>query len=193
MRTLFLEESLIDEKDGEWLHEVASNNSVLETLNFYMTDLVKFSVEDLELIAKNCPSLISVKISDCEILDLAGFFRAAFALEEFGGGLFNEQPERYVNMVFPPRLCRLGLTYIGKNEMHIVFPIAISLKKLDLLYALLDADDICLLIQKCPNLEVLEVKLQYVLISPILNVCLVYSFIEFFNVFCWTDEECDWR
>ncbi|OWM69987.1 coronatine-insensitive protein 1-like [Punica granatum] len=158
LRTLFLEESTIDEKDGEWLHELALNNSVLETLNFYMTELLRCSVEDLELIARNCQSLVSVKISDCEILDLAGFFRAASALEEFGGGLFNEQPERYANVAFPPRLCRLGLTYLGKNEMHIVFPFATSLKKLDLLFALLDTDDHCLLIQKCPNLEVLETR-----------------------------------
>jgi len=27
------------EKDGEWLHELALNNTVLETLNFYMTYL----------------------------------------------------------------------------------------------------------------------------------------------------------
>jgi len=155
-----LEESTIVEKDGEWLHELALNNTVLETLNFYMTYLEKVRFEDLELIARNCRSLVSVKVSDYEILELQGFFRAATALEEFCGGSFNEQPLGYSVVALPPNLCRLGLSYMGKNEMAVVFPFASLLKKLDLLYTLLDTDDHCLLIQRCPNLEVLEVESQ---------------------------------
>ncbi|XP_057474978.1 coronatine-insensitive protein 1-like [Actinidia eriantha] len=158
LRTLFLEESSIIEKDGKWLHELALNNNVLETLNFYMTDLVQARFQDLELIARNCRSLVSVKISDCELMDLVGFFRAATALQEFGGGSFDEQPETYSSLSFPPKLCCLGLTYMGQNQMPIIFPFASLLKRLDLLYALLDTDDHCLLIQRCPNLEVLETR-----------------------------------
>ncbi|XVF83868.1 hypothetical protein PTKIN_Ptkin16aG0527900 [Pterospermum kingtungense] len=158
LRTLFLEESAIDLKDGQWLHEIAINNSVLEHLNFYMTDLTRVNFEDLELIAKNCPNLTSVKISDFEILDLVGFFRHAAALEEFCGGSFNDQPDKYTAVTFPRRLCSLGLTYMGRSEMPIVFPFASLLKKLDLLYALLDTEDHCSLIQRCPNLEVLETR-----------------------------------
>ncbi|KAJ9175841.1 hypothetical protein P3X46_014353 [Hevea brasiliensis] len=158
LRTLFLEESSILEKDGYWLHELALNNTVLETLNLYMTDLNKVRFEDLELIAKNCRNLVSVKISDCEILDLVRFFHTAAALEEFCGGSFNDMPDKYSAVTFPQKLCRLGLTYMGKNEMPIVFPFASLLKKLDLLYALLDTEDHCLLIQKCFNLEVLETR-----------------------------------
>ncbi|CAN6710126.1 unnamed protein product [Malus baccata var. baccata] len=158
LRTLFLEESSIKEKDGNWLHELAENNTVLETLNFYMTDLIKVKIEDLEHIAKNCRSLSSVKTSDCEILDLVGFFRNAAVLEEFCGGFFNEQSERYSVVTLPQKLCRLGLTYMGKKEMPIVFPFATLLKKLDLLYALLDTEDHCTLIQRCPNLEILETR-----------------------------------
>ncbi|XP_022995319.1 coronatine-insensitive protein 1-like [Cucurbita maxima] len=158
LKTLFLEESSIDEKDGEWLHELATNNTVLETLNFYMTDLVKVRFQDLELIARNCRSLISVKISDCEILDLVGFFRAVGSLEEFCGGSFNDQPERYAAVALPQSLRSLGLSYMGRNEMPIVFPFANLLKKLDLLYALLHTEDHCTLIQRCPNLEVLETR-----------------------------------
>nr|XP_008392915.2 coronatine-insensitive protein 1 [Malus domestica] len=158
LRTLFLEESSIVEEDGDWLHALAVNNTVLETLNFYMTDLIKVKFEDLELIAKNCRSLTSVKISDCEILELVGFFRHAAVLEEFCGGSFNDQSESYSVVTLPQKLCRLGLTYMGKNEMQIVFPFATLLKKLDLLYALLDTEDHCTLIQRCPNLEVLETR-----------------------------------
>ncbi|KAK8515099.1 hypothetical protein V6N13_122059 [Hibiscus sabdariffa] len=156
LRTLCLEESSIVELDGQWLHEIAMNNSVLETLNFYRTDLVQVSFEDLERIARNCCNLTSVKISNCEILDLVGFFRAAAALEEFCGGSFNnEQSDRYNAVTFPPKLCRLGL---GSHRMPIVFPFASLLNKLDLLNALLDTEDHCLLIQRCPNLEILETR-----------------------------------
>ncbi|KAL6123607.1 hypothetical protein ACLB2K_076128 [Fragaria x ananassa] len=162
LRTLFLEESSIienEDEQGEWLHQLAINNTVLETLNFYMTDLDKIKFEDLELIARNCPSLISVKISDREILDLLGFFHHATALEEFCGGSFNDQSEeRYSVVSLPRKLSRLGLTMMGRNEMPIVFPLAPLLVKLDLLYALLDTEDHCTLIQKCPNLIVLETR-----------------------------------
>ncbi|KAL6980651.1 Coronatine-insensitive protein 1 [Sarracenia purpurea var. burkii] len=158
LKTLFLGESSIIEKDGEWLHELALNNTVLETLNFYLTDLVKVRFQDLELIARNCRSLLSVKISKCELLDLAGFFSAAATLEEFGGGSFGEQPERYSSLSFPPKVRCLGLTYMGRNEMPIVFPFASLLRRLDLLHALLDTEDHCHLIQRCPNLEVLETR-----------------------------------
>ncbi|KAL5733097.1 hypothetical protein ACOSQ2_032789 [Xanthoceras sorbifolium] len=158
LRTFFLEESTIIEKDGNWLHELALNNFVLETLNFYLNELSKVNFQDLECIARNCRSLVSVKINDCELLDLVNFFHTATALEEFCGGIFNHPPEDYSVVSFPPRLCRLGLSFMGKNEMWIVFPFASMLKKLDLLYAFLDTEDHCLLIQRCPNLEVLETR-----------------------------------
>ncbi|XP_028795986.1 coronatine-insensitive protein 1-like isoform X1 [Neltuma alba] len=156
LKILFLEESTIVEKDGEWLHQLATNNTVLEALNFYLTDIANVKIQDLELIAKNCPNLVSVKITDCEILDLINFFRHATALEEFCGGSYNEQPHKYSIVSLPANLNRLGLTYIGKNEMPIVFPFASLLKKLDLLYAMLDTEDHCMLIRRCPNLEILE-------------------------------------
>lgn len=159
LRTLFLEESGITENDGRWLHELALNNSVMESLNFYMTDLDKYDFRDLELIATNCRSLVSLKTSDCEILNLLGFFRTATSLEEFGGGSFSSEPDKYPAVIlFPPTLCRLGLTYMGRNEMPIVFPFASLLTKLDLLFAMLDLEDHCLLIERCPNLEVLETR-----------------------------------
>ncbi|XP_073122311.1 coronatine-insensitive protein 1-like [Henckelia pumila] len=170
LRVLIMEESAIVEKDGEWLRELASNNTALETLNFYMTDLTKVRSEDLELIARRCPSLISMKISECDLSDLVGFFRAASSLEEFAGGSFSEPPgqvgegvfnvqlQRYGAVVLPSRLCCLGLTYLGKAELPIIYPVASKLKKLDLLYALLDTEAHCILLQKCPNLELLETR-----------------------------------
>lgn len=173
-----MEESSIVENSGEWLHELALHNKVLETLNFYMTELSEVSYHDLELIAKNCRSLVSVKISDCEILDLVGFFGAVSALEEFGGGSFNVQPERYNIVPVPPKLCILALTYLGKHELPHVFPFASRIKKLDLLYALLDTEDHCLFIERCPNLEVLEVQSQIIsCLSASIHRCILSFFL----------------
>lgn len=158
LKVLLLEESTIVENDGEWLHELALNNTVLETLNFYLTDIADVKIQDLELLARKCPNLVCVKITDCEISDLVDFFRNATALQEFCGGTYNEEPERYSAVSLPAKLCRLGLTYIGKNELPIVLMFAAALTKLDLLYAMLDTEDHCMLIQRCPNLEVLEVS-----------------------------------
>ncbi|MED6173005.1 Coronatine-insensitive protein [Stylosanthes scabra] len=157
LRVLFLEESTIVEKDGEWLHELALNNTVLESLNFYLTDIAAVGIQDLELIARNCPNLVSVRVTDSEILDLVNFFRYATSLEEFCGGAYTEEPDRYNAVTLPAKLCRLGLTNIETNELPIVFVYASVLKKLDLMFAMLDTEDHCKLIEKCPNLEVLEI------------------------------------
>lgn len=190
---MFLEESSITDNGGEWLHELALNNTVLENLNFYMTELSRFRVEDLELLARNCRSLASLKISDCDILDLVRFLQNAASLEEFGGGSFNVQPEleaegglneplgKYAAVTFPQRLRNLGLTYLGNSEMPIVFPIAARLRKLDLLYAFLDTEGHCLLLERCPNLEVLEVKLQ----NPFHIFCCMHFF-WYFSLFNYT-------
>lgn len=157
LRTLFLEGSKIQENDGQWLHELAMNNSVLESLNFHTTYLVKVSVKDLELLAKNCGSLVSVKVSHIEIYDLADFFRAATVLEEICGVFIWEQRAEHPDLPLPRRLCQLGFLWLGKMEMPILFPFAATLRKLDLLNALAGTEeDQCLLIQKCPNLETLE-------------------------------------
>ncbi|VVB02800.1 unnamed protein product [Arabis nemorensis] len=161
IKTFLMEESSFVEKDGKWLHELAQNNTSLEVLNFYMTEFAKISPKDLESIARNCRNLSSVKVGDFEILELVGFFKAAANLEEFCGGSLNEdigRPEKYMNLSFPRKLSRLGLSYLGPNEMPILFPFAAQIRKLDLLYALLETEDHCTLIQKCPNLEVLETR-----------------------------------
>ncbi|KAL6841578.1 hypothetical protein ACP4OV_028721 [Aristida adscensionis] len=155
LRTLFLEECQIADNGSEWIHDLAVNNRYLATLNFHMTDL-RVMPADLELLAKNCKSLISLKISDCDLSDLIDFFRVATALEEFAGGTFNEQAELAVK--FPSRLCSLGLTFMGTNDMHIIFPFSAVLKKLDLQFTFLTTEDHCQLIAKCPNLLVLAVR-----------------------------------
>ncbi|KAD7478072.1 hypothetical protein E3N88_01208 [Mikania micrantha] len=159
LRVLYLQESLIVEKDGQWLHELALNNAVLECLNFYMTDLSKFSFKDLELIARNCrESLVSVKISECDFTGLVDFFNHVVNLQEFGGGAFSNQPEKYIGLKFPPSLRCMALNYASQSEIPVVLPFASGITRLDLLYALFDTEDHCFLIQRCPNLEVLDTR-----------------------------------
>ncbi|XP_023736637.1 coronatine-insensitive protein 1 [Lactuca sativa] len=159
LRILYLQESLIVEKDGEWLHELALRNTAMESLNFYMTDLVKFDFKDLELIAKNCSeSLVSVKISECDLTDLSDFFNYAVKLQEFGGGAFSDQPEIYAGLKFPPLLTSMALNYMSQPEIPVIIPFTSRLTKLDLLYALFDTDDHCFLLQRCPNLEILDTR-----------------------------------
>lgn len=158
LRTLFLEECQIIDKGNGWIRDLAVNCPVLATLNFHMTDL-EVMPADLELLAKSCKSLNSLKISDCDLSDLIEFFQFATALEEFAGGTFNDQGEltKYGDVKFPSKLCSLGLTFMGTNEMAIIFPFSAILKKLDLQYTFLTTEDHCQLIAKCPNLLVLAV------------------------------------
>lgn len=152
-------------------------NTVLETLNFYMAELNLINIRDLEMIARNCRSLVSLKISDWDIMDLVDVLRAATTLEEFGGGSFNDQVgevNKYSVVALPPNLCQVGLSFLGKNEMSVLFPCAPLLKKLDLKYTLLNTEDHCQLIQRCPNLEILEVAfVNWFLIFSLLNAMIL--------------------
>ncbi|XP_021723517.1 coronatine-insensitive protein 1-like [Chenopodium quinoa] len=155
LRTLFLEESSVDEMNGEWFHQLALSNTVLEYLNYYMTFLEKIKVEDLELLARNCP-LISVKISDTDLFCLRNFFRIAARLQEFCGSCFDAELDRYADIVFPTQLSSFGPMYMLDNYLPICFPVANSLWKLDIVYATLTCGAQCDLLQRCHNLRVLE-------------------------------------
>lgn len=63
-------------------------------------------------------------------------------------------------LCFHQKLLSMDLIYMGTNEMSVVYPHCSSLKKLVLQYIFLNID-LCQLIQKCPNLEVLVVHTIY--------------------------------
>ncbi|VAH89132.1 hypothetical protein VPH35_065151 [Triticum aestivum] len=160
LETLFLEESSVAEKENdEWLRELATSNTVLETLNFFLTDL-RASPAHLLLLVRNCRRLKTLKISDCFMSDLVDLFRTAETLQDFAGGSFDDQDQggNYANYYFPPSVQHLSLLYMGTNEMQILFPYGATLKKLDLQFTFLTTEDHCQLVQRCPNLEVLEVR-----------------------------------
>ncbi|KAL5208970.1 hypothetical protein ABZP36_004593 [Zizania latifolia] len=163
LETLFLEDSSIAEKENdEWIRELATNNTVLETLNFFLTDL-RASPAYLTLLVRNCRRLKVLKISECFMPDLVDLFRTAEILQDFAGGSFDDQGQaaenrNYENYYFPPLLHRLSLLYMGTDEMQILFPYGSALRKLDLQFAFLSTEDHCQLVQRCPNLEILEVR-----------------------------------
>jgi coronatine-insensitive protein 1 len=161
LQTLFLEDSSVQDHGTDWLHILAIHSTALVTLNFYNTDLT-FCPADLELLARNCRSLATLKISERDISDLVPLFHAATALQDFGGGSFDDENGTAINkysggFYFPPSLQSLSLIFLAADNMHIIFPYAATLKKLDLQYALLSTEDHCQLIPRCPNLLVLAV------------------------------------
>ncbi|KAL2926722.1 Coronatine-insensitive protein 1 [Bienertia sinuspersici] len=155
LSTLFMEDSSVNEINGDWFHELAQHNNVLEILNFYMTFLEQIKVEDLELLARKCP-LVSVKIGDTDLVQLGNFFRTATRLQEFSGGSFNEDLHQYANIVFPAQLTSLGPMYLVDSHLPVLYPVAHLLRRLDLVYASLNCEGHCDLIRRCQNLEVLE-------------------------------------
>lgn len=157
---MFLEESPIEDRRGEWLHELATNNNVLEVLNFFLTMLDNINMEDLNTIAKKCKSLRSLKINEyCDLSELSTIFANASALEEFGGGIFTEENMtlKYQKLKFSPKVTSLsGLNDMGESHITLLLPHVI--RKLDLKYTRLSAEGHCQLLQPCINLEHLEVR-----------------------------------
>ncbi|CAN5952101.1 unnamed protein product, partial [Sphagnum jensenii] len=96
LKVLSLEDSAVIDAGGEWLHALAQNNSVLESLNFVVVGLDSASVEDLALLVGNCKSLVSLKVSGYNTLWVPGVDHAGIATqvykwkEQSGGTICNQ-------------------------------------------------------------------------------------------------------
>ncbi|GKA90083.1 coronatine-insensitive protein 1-like protein [Tanacetum coccineum] len=154
LRTLCLDCNTLNEKDGKWLHELAVNNKCIETLNFYDTAISKVDANDLTLLAKNCRSLVSLKLSRCGLSDLKDFFRIAVMLEMFAGGKFTGE-EKDVGFKFPLNLRSVEFVHMTQSQCQFVIPHAHRLTELNLTYDYVDESCLFYLINKCPNLEAL--------------------------------------
>ncbi|PWA99559.1 hypothetical protein CTI12_AA006200 [Artemisia annua] len=156
LRTLCLKGHWVHEKDGKWLHELALQNTGIESLEF--SNIKKYDVKDLTLLAKNCSqSLVSLKLcrsSRCALIDLVDVFRYVVRLEDFVGGGWDKN-EGYGGFKFPPTIRRMSVT--NKTSLPLVLPLAHQLRELYLDHLLMDADSRCFLIQRCPNLEILHI------------------------------------
>ena len=73
LQTLSIKETKIDSPEkGEWVEVLATNSTVLSHLKFYQTELEIYE-EHLELLVCNCKSLVSLKISECDLALLDNF------------------------------------------------------------------------------------------------------------------------
>lgn len=160
LKDLFLQNSLIFEVDGKWLHELALRNTAIESLNYHLTTLFSCDHKDLVLIAKNCSeSLVSLKVTECDVGDLVDVFKYAINLEAFAGAWLNKDPDQLIPAVkFPPKLGCMAMDYMSLTYIPVVLPVAHQLTELNLMYARFNADVHCVLIYKCPNLEVLYTR-----------------------------------
>lgn len=166
LKVLFLEESLLHDHDGKWLHELSLHNSCLESLNISGTDLQNVSVDDLATLALNCKSLISLKLNELDLEELAEVLGRTTALRELGGvsaGASLDQKHLRTPIALPASLTSLvALYYMGIDEgdeiiNSIIQTIAPGLRKIDLQYSCLTVDGHCQLLGHCANLEALEV------------------------------------
>ncbi|CAM0955615.1 unnamed protein product [Alopecurus aequalis] len=160
LEVFFVEGCSIGEKEnGEWIRELAtSGNTVLETLDFFETD-ISASPADLALLVRNCARLKTLRIGDCCVMsDLIDLFRSTETMQVFAGGSFDEQNQGYEGYCFPPSIWRLSLLFMRTNEMHILFPYAAALNMLDLQYTFLSTEHHCQLLRRCPNLQALVVR-----------------------------------
>ncbi|KAI5078590.1 hypothetical protein GOP47_0006261 [Adiantum capillus-veneris] len=162
LKVLVLDDSTIEDCGGEWLHELALHNKVLEILNFSGTDLQSVNITDLHTVARNCTSLKSLKLHEVDLVCLKDLLKTT-ALEELGGILVDYDGLQSSGVRLPASLTSLvGLCHMGIDDADVtinalVQPIASGLKKIDLQFAFLSVEGHCELLRNCPNLEDLEV------------------------------------
>nr|GEY35994.1 hypothetical protein [Tanacetum cinerariifolium] len=135
LRTLCLKGNWFNKKDGKWFHELALQNTGIESLDFRNGTID--AVKDLTLLAKNCNVFTyAVRLEDC--------FDIKWAEDQVDTGF-----------KFPTSMRCMGIYYLTKRSFSFVLPFAHQLRELHLIHAYLDANRQCLLFQSCPNLEVL--------------------------------------
>jgi coronatine-insensitive protein 1 len=159
---LSVEDSDIADEGGEWLHELARNNSVLEEVNFAVLGLEDVDVADLILLVEKCKSLVSLRVGEIEMVDMIRALSKASSLRELGAGSCNylgdEDSKTPVHISLPTTLTALsGLWAMGDAGLAMVLPIAANLGKLDLKFTLLSTKAYCKLFSECHVLEELQV------------------------------------
>nr|GEX33505.1 hypothetical protein [Tanacetum cinerariifolium] len=147
-------------KNGKWLHELALQNTGIETLDFRC--ITRYDVKDLILLAKNCSQrLVSLKFPPGDdMIHLVDVFSYAVRLEDFVGGKWVEG-QVFAGFKFPTSMRCMGIYYLSESSFPFVLPFAHQLRELHLLDVRLDPNSRCLLFQSCPNLEVLDTNTVY--------------------------------
>ncbi|KAH7436267.1 hypothetical protein KP509_05G011000 [Ceratopteris richardii] len=148
LRVLILDDSIIEDRGGEWLHELAISNILLETLNFSGTNLQHVNIDDLLCVASNCRSLKSLKLHEINIVCLKDVIQKGTYLEELGVKL----PSSLKSLV---GLCHMGTddAYITINSL--VQPIAAGLKKV---FNDIGDKGLKVISENCPKLRHLRIE-----------------------------------
>jgi len=159
---LSLEESTVIDEGGDWLHNLAQNNSTLEVLDFAVLGLETVSIDDLTLLVERCKSLVSLKVGEIDMSDLTPVLNKAPFLKELGTGSCSDLGEEKncipVSINLSQHLTSLsGLWAMPDSGLQILQPVAANLKKLDLKFTLLSGRGHCELLNLCFALEDLQV------------------------------------
>ncbi|KAH6556990.1 hypothetical protein KP509_1Z144000 [Ceratopteris richardii] len=169
LRVLVLDDSIIEDRGGEWLHELAISNRLLETLNFSGIDLQHVNIDDLLCVASNCRSLKSLKLHEINIVCLKDVIQKGTNLEELGGIWVDYEGWQSSGVKLPSGmkslvgLCHMGIDDVDITIKSLVQPIVAGLKKVDLQFALKVFNDIGdkglkVISKNCPNLRHLHIE-----------------------------------
>ncbi|GKD85178.1 coronatine-insensitive protein 1-like protein, partial [Tanacetum coccineum] len=134
LRVLSLDKSLVIEKDGEWLRELAERT-------------------------KNCgKTLVKMRIGECHLKYVADIFRYGVKLEDFSSDPYIDEGEEVPDVKFPPTMCSVAFLHGNQRDITVIQSFAHQLTKFDLRFSTFNADDHCVIIHLCVNLEVLYTK-----------------------------------
>lgn len=166
LRTLYLEESEIEDEGHEWLLDLGRNVPGLERLNLASTGLEEGDVNDaLISLMQNCKRLSSLKVGEMELGQFKEIMKySTIPLLELGTGCYSKRDGVREELTFDAAF----------------IPWVSRLKVLDLKFMNLNAEGHCQLLACCPLLEELEVRLKsfvardfidYLLGTPICTDC----------------------
>ncbi|PWA52884.1 hypothetical protein CTI12_AA449250 [Artemisia annua] len=160
LRTLCLVDNKKNQKNRKWLHELALNNTCIESFQFSST-ISEYDVKDLTLLAKSCSqSLVCLKMGKCCLSDLRGVFSHAVNLKDFACcelEIFEQEGDQCAGLKFPPNMRISIYSCIDESVLPFLLPLSNQLRELNL-RVYLNQDSLCFLIRRCPNLEVLYIN-----------------------------------
>lgn len=168
LKTLYLEESDIQDEGHQWLLDLGRNVPGLETLNLASTGIEEGDVNDaLVYLVQRCKGLNSLKVGEMELEKFKEIMKySTTSLLELGTGCYSMRNGVREELTFDAAF----------------IPWVSRLKVLDLKFMNLKAEGHCQLLACCPLLEELEVRLVLVFPRPFLIVCKVHAIL-----YVWSD------
>ncbi|GJY86810.1 ribonuclease H-like domain-containing protein [Tanacetum coccineum] len=157
LRSLRLEHNWMENDympNGEWLHELALCNTVMESLKFHYP-FDSYDMKDVTCLAKKCSnSLVSLNIYPQPLSNSREVFKHARKLDNFGYGIIDEDSD-YNGFKFPPNIRGLRIQDLYEASFPFLLLYLNQLRELDLLYEDHTHNCQCFFFERCPNLEVL--------------------------------------